>query len=373
VKSKDRSGIALFILLTSMIILSLSIRELIQMTGLQADRVRYQYNRLQALYLAKSAQSLARFILQWDYQLENNLKKDEASDTNQDLWNLPIPFPIPVELVRSLTGQMAETTGLANKDEVKEVDEEIGKKCDKFFSDFPGTAEYKISDLSSKLNLNDLNNPDVFATLVDLLQTQPEFLQSLQSKGIIPESLAREMRDYMDEDELENDTQSPEIDVYHAAQLEYGPKNRKYTNPDELRLIPSMDDEIYEYLLPFVNTYYIPGRTSPAKININTAAPELLQALMKNVSDAEKIGSDFAKDRTEKKRAYSDKGVAKALEDNFGLSSDKIRVGLLKGTSDAFLIQTTAQVNKVQIQLDSVVGRGKKNGVDPIAFTRLSP
>ena len=68
-----QKGIALFILLTSLVILSLGLKEILVITGLQADRVRYQYNRMQAIYLARSAQNLARFFLIFDQQIDKQV------------------------------------------------------------------------------------------------------------------------------------------------------------------------------------------------------------------------------------------------------------------------------------------------------------
>lgn len=374
-RRKPTNGIALFILLTSLVILSLGLKEILVVTGLQADRVRYQYNRLQAIYLARSAQSLARFFLIYDLQIDTQVLKDEASDTPSDIWAHALPFPVPAEVIQAMSGQLAEGAGLAEKNSTSSAapDEALLKKCDDFFSDFPGDAVSHTTDLSSRINLNDLGNSDVFAAFLELLQIDPQFLQSLTSKGLNPESLARQIRDYMDDDSIEKETNAQENEVYQTEQLDYGAKNRPFTHLDELKMIPSVDDEIYEYLSPFVSSVYLAHAGNLAKINLNTVSKEVFQSLLKSVSDPAQIAEDFVKDRAEKKRIYTAKNYAKVLEDNFGLDTTKIRLPILTGVSDMFRIETKATVNKVQISLEGIMGRGLKRPRDPFATQRISP
>lgn len=67
-------------------------------------------------------------------------------------------------------------------------------------------------------------------------------------------------------------------------------KNSLYESREELLLIEDMDAEDYKILRPFLTVYAQPG-TRALKININTAHPLLLQALI-----AELPGDSFAKD-----------------------------------------------------------------------------
>jgi len=379
-KTNQRNGIALFILLTSLVILSLGLKEILVITGLQADRVRYHYYRTQAIYLARSAQSLARFFLLYDLQIDNQVLKAEATDGPNDIWANPIPFPVPSEALQLMSSQMAEGAGLskasndANKDEAPPIDEALAKKCGDFFNDFPGNAVSQATELSGRINLNDLGNEHVFASLVELLQASPEFLQSLTSKGIRPLELARQIRDYMDANDIEDETQAKEDEAYRSDQLEYGPKNRPFTNLDELKMVPGVDDEIYEYLSPFISGVYLAHAGNIAKINLNTVTKEVFQSLLRNTSDPAQIAENFIKDRVENERAYTTKNYQKILEDNFGLDKDKIRPAPpLVGTSNIFRIETEATVNNVSIVFEGVMGRGLKKPRDPFATQRISP
>ncbi len=374
--SKAKSGIALFVLLTSLIILSLAIREMIVMTGLQADRVRYQYNRLQAIYLARSAQNIARFFLIFDKALENFQKGNPEAETDSlsDLWAKPVPLPFPSSLVQSLGGSLLGKEGEVQDKAQSDEEAEALKKCDTFFEDFSGNAVSQTSDMNSRLDLNSLSNEDTFETLKELLQSDPAFVTALTNKGRNPTSIAREIRDFMDDNDREEETESAEDDVYRAEQLDYGAKNRPFAHPDELRMIPSMDDEIFEFLSPYVSAVYL-ARTPPptAKINLNTVSKTLFQSLLMNVSDPAQVAEEFVKDRKEKERLYTDKTAKADLESRFGLDSKKIRLSLLGGRSDLFKIETTSQVNEVEVTLESYIGRGFKKPFDPFIIQRISP
>ncbi len=365
-----RNGIALFILLTAIIILSLLMKELLQATSSQANRVRNSYDRLQALYLARSAVHLSRFFLIFDQSIDKQLKKGETSDTLSEFWASPVPFPVPVELVQEKT---EELTG----SQVPTLDEDIYKKCEEFFSDFPGQAVSQASDLSALLNLNDLDEPsrNVFESFVALLTPNVDFLQSLHDRRMEPETLVRQMRDYADRNQEEEETRTSEDLAYSASQLDYRPKNRPYNVVDELKLIPSMDDELFEYLEPLVSAVYIVNRTKPAKINLNTVGKAVFQSLLKNVSNPEELATEFLEDRTKNETVYTDENAERLLKELFELDGDKIRLGLVRGTSDAFKIITTSAVHHTELQLETIVSRNAATGTvqAPIVLWRITP
>jgi type II secretory pathway component PulK len=178
----------------------------------------------------------------------------------------------------------------------------------------------------------------------------------------------------MDGNETESETTGSETPPYNSAELQYGPKNRAFTNLDELKLIPSMDDELFEYLSPHVSAVYIKNRKPPSKINLNTVSKEVFQALLKNVGNPEETAEEFIKDRTENARIYTDKTLAKMLEENLQLTGEEIRLGLLTGVSSAFEVTTEATVNQISISLSTIIPRasGAKK-VNPLIQMRVSP
>jgi type II secretory pathway component PulK len=369
-RKESKQGIALFILLASLMLISFALKELFQLTNTQAEKVRYQYDYLQAIYLARSAQNLSRFFIILDERIAAiSGQRDQSSDSSADLWSMPVALPIPADFLKAISGQ----AGTKDDGPSNSQTEDFQKQCQEFFSDFPGDATSQVEDLNRKLNLNDLNDPEVAQTLIDLLSANREISDWLQAKNISPTDLVREIRDYMDQDQSENDLNSPEDTIYRTLNLPYEPKNYAFTNLDELKMVPSVDDEIFDFLSRYVSAVHIAQRRKPARININTVSRELFQALLKGVSDPEKVTEDFFKDLKENKTVYTEANAAQRLSEKLGIDPAEIRGRLITGASDAFKIETTAYVNQVQVVLETIVGRGYKKPLDPLSVTRISP
>jgi len=371
--TQSRQGIALFILLSSLMLISFALKELFQLTNTQAEKVRYQYDYLQALYLARSTQNLARFFIILDERMAA-LAGDRAqsSDSLSDVWTLPIALPVPAEFLQSMTSQITgqkDSQDSANKSET----EDFQKKCKDFFEDFPGDATSQIDDLNRKINLNDLNNSEVAQALIDLISSNQPLSDWLRTKNVTPTDLVREIRDYMDPDQSENDLNSPEDTIYRTLNLPYEAKNYNFTNLDELKMVPSVDDEVFDFLSRYVTAVHIAQRLKPAKININTVSKEVFKSLLKGVSDPEKVAEDFFNDKKENKTIYTQANAVQKLSEVLGLETSELRASLITGTSDAFRIETTAYVNQVQVVLESIVGRGYKRPLDPYSVTRVAP
>jgi len=358
-KSK-RPGIALFILMTSLMILAFAMKDLIQTTNVQVERVRNSLDRMQAIYLARSTLRLARFFIQFDSITDPN------TDTLQDQWALPIPFPIPIQVLNSFLNQ--DSNGSDNsQQELDSHQKEQLKKCDDFFSDFSGDATAQIIDASSKINLNDTYNELVQKVLFSLLTPNYDFISSLEQRGIQPEEVVKEIRDFIDQDEEQNDTNAPETTPYLDAQLPYGPKNRRIFVLDEIKLVPSIDNQLYDYFSRFTTAINFKGRDQLGKINLNTVSKEVFQALLKDLSDPEETAKAFIKDREDNNRVYTDKDISQQLQ-SIGIDPQNVWLPLMTGKTDVFLVKTKAKVNDVQIELDSVVKRP-----NTVVRMRISP
>jgi type II secretory pathway component PulK len=372
----NRTGVALFILMTSVALLSLVMRELITASSTQATRVRNSADHVQALYLARSSLNLARFVLYIDHVIDFQKQKNmqiPATDMPDDLWATPNNFPLTAEeiqlLVKDKDENAAQKLGAPK-------DKDFSKHCQNFFDDFPGTAASVTTDLSSKIYLNDLGTAQgkpTFDLLVRLLQPNREFVQRLSEINTEPLALAREIRDYIDPDN-ENETKGPEIDAYSSLRLDYGPKNRNLITLDELKLVPHIDDVVFEYLSPLVNPYNIPNKiVGPSRINLNTVSKEVFQALLQEIADPEAIAERFIKDRAQNKRIYTADNAKQILNDALQLTPQNIFPNQITGVSDSFKIETTATVNNISVKLETIVSRPATATLEPIIQMRVSP
>lgn len=381
-RSRRQPGIALFLLLTALIIISLAMQDLLQGSRMQVERVRNAYDRMQANYLAHSSLNLARFFLLLNTSMKS-VMGDQGADTKLDIWARPLPFPIPFETVTAMTGQFSE-------EELGRDEEEHIEQCRDFFNDFPGDAMTEISDLSARINLNDLDVPVVQDVFRGLLMPDYDFADALDQRGIQPDEVVRQMTEYIgpsdaaeQDEEQENEFEQPapeeqptaDLLPYTRENLEYGPKFRPFVTRDELKLIPSVDDELYEYLEQFTTAVYFPQRQKPAKINLNTVEAEVFQALLgEQVSDPLRVAEEFITDREENNRVYTDQNIEEQLE-LFGFTAEQVPTSLLTGQTDAFLVETDVTVNRTQLNMEAIVRKPGTSGADrqPIVQIRISP
>lgn len=363
-----RKAIALLIVIASLIIISVSMRELIFTSSLQAKKVRNQYDRVQAIYLAKSTLALSRFIVLFDYFVEKQLNSEV--DSNQDWWANPIPFPVPIEAISMFAAPEAQEAVI---DSLNSRQESQLQKCDEFFAVFPGSATALIQDLSGTINLNDIADPDVQEVLYNLMGPNLDFIEALRARGIDREEVIREIRDYIDDNEEEDENKGSELTPYSSASLPYEPKNREMNVIDELKLIPSMDDQLYHYLSPFLSVVSFPNRKSPGKINLNTVPPELFKALLKETGDIESITEELEELRGETGILFTDDQIAEQIRE-LGLDEENLPMKLLSGKSTYFLIRIISTVNDVKLELEAILQKpGKDKIPQPFVSMRLNP
>lgn len=367
-KHSSKQGLALFILITSLVVLSLAMRELLTTTSLQISRVRNSYDRVQALYLSKSTLNLARFFILVDAVQDKQLS-GKTIDTSSDLWNLPIPFPVPVQMLNTLLNSEDDSSaGELSRDQTDKL-----ARCEEFFKDFDGDAVAKITDMSSKINLNDMANRDVQDSVEALLSPDIEFLNSLEDRNIRPIEVVHQIRDFIDRDLEDEETKGSEQDPYLNESLDYDPKNRPMVVIDELKMIPMVDDALFNYMRSYVSALYFSGRSSPSKLNLNTVGPEVFQALLKNVGNPEERAKDFIREREENSFLFSDESLKDDIE-SAGLEPENLRMPLIGGSAEVFLVETQARVGDMELNYEAYVKKPKgKTDRKPIVLVRVAP
>ncbi len=132
-----------------------------------------------------------------------------------------------------------------------------------------GAVSVQIEDLDGRLNLNRLfnaasNSPDVVY--------YDRFVRLCTELALDnPESLANALIDWIDPDQEVSAGGAEDID-YLGLDPPYAATNGPLESLDELRLVKGFDAETVARLAPFVSSY------GSGKLNINTAAPELLRS-----------------------------------------------------------------------------------------------
>ena len=156
----------------------------------------------------------------------------------------------------------------------------------------PVEAEnYRISglmeDQEGRFNLNNLVangeiDPQQLAIFVRLL-----------SALRLPESLAGAVADWIDADDLPFNANSVDSPYYASLQTPYRATNQPLININELLRVKDMDRNTLAMLRPFVTV--LPTRTP---INVNTASPEVLVALVQGLSSEEAYSMVAKRERT---------------------------------------------------------------------------
>jgi general secretion pathway protein K len=128
-----------------------------------------------------------------------------------------------------------------------------------------GTIKVSIEDAQGRFNLNSVANTaslQVFNRLLEVLRLDPQ--------------LANALLDWIDTDDLVRPGGAEDVD-YLNLNPPYRAANQPMVSVDELRLIRGFDAKTVAALLPYV-TVLPPTATS--EINVNTAPPVVLQALV---------------------------------------------------------------------------------------------
>ena len=145
------------------------------------------------------------------------------------------------------------------------------------------TVSGYIEDAQGRFNLNSLAiNGKMDPTALSV------FARLLSNLGLAP-GLAETAADWIDEDDELISQNSAESGYYLALQPRYRPSSLPYGSVDELLRVRGFDPSILEKLRPFVIAL-----PTPAPVNVNTASPELLSALVPALSleDARRIALD---------------------------------------------------------------------------------
>jgi general secretion pathway protein K len=135
------------------------------------------------------------------------------------------------------------------------------------------TVSGYIEDAQGRFNLNSLavgGKQDPLARAV--------FARLLSNLGLPPE-LAESATDWIDEDDELISQNSAETDYYMALQPRYRPSSLPYGSVEELLRVRGFSPSILEKLRLFVIAL-----PTPATVNVNTASPELLSAVVPSLS-----------------------------------------------------------------------------------------
>ncbi|MGD8372475.1 MAG: type II secretion system minor pseudopilin GspK [Syntrophobacterales bacterium] len=235
----SQSGAALILALLMISILVVLVLETMRAMQVEGAGARHFQYSIQAEAMAKSGVYLAMSVL------SDDLEENDVDHQGEAWGSLPEPDALPVALPEAGTLE-------------GEVLDETGK--------FP--INYLVDD--------DGNVRQAYQQVLERLLTNPPFLMDEEDA----QALVTAIRDWLDKDDEPAGEFGAETDYYQTLETPYEIKNNVLTSLAELRLIRGITDLLYfgkegEPGLKDLLTLYSDG-----KININTAGPLVLQALV---------------------------------------------------------------------------------------------
>lgn len=283
--SLNNKGVALLTVLVSILIMSLLTIEFQYSVAIERKLAYSDLNQLQAHYLAKSG---ARFgLLRIVLFLKAN-KKFEGNETIRQklttIWSLPLPpFPPATSTIKKLA----------------KADQDAAEKAVEETKISVGQFSQTITSESSKINLNSLMLTDKDLQRGDL---SIDFASAAPPKGLY-EYIARllynsvreifqksdnpidefgtsraddvvfDIMDWVNKDSVAFGNKNKDA-FYDQQKPPYKAKRGRFFTVDELKLVRSIDENLFRKLKPLVTVYSYDG-----KININEANKDVLKAI----------------------------------------------------------------------------------------------
>ena len=296
---RSRGGIALLVVLTTVLVLTILVSELSYTSTVRLMVAAHSRDRAQAVWLARSGVNLYRLILTANKQLEKSgigesLQEYTGINIGDALWQL-LPS-INTGLLRMLFSAGGDASDLEEEDvatfkqtgkvsdAVAEESRQGGLFDDKNFLDFDGDFSAEITDEESKINVNNLANRDTTqsiqlnATALQLYgrMSGEENDEWFREHNLDRWELIANLADWVDQDNLRAAAQGGyEDNLYNRLQSPYLTKNAPFDTKEEIRLVEGWQDDVYDR---FKDDLTIWGT---GKININTASDEQIKGLIR--------------------------------------------------------------------------------------------
>ncbi|MCU7830524.1 MAG: type II secretion system minor pseudopilin GspK [Candidatus Thiodiazotropha sp. (ex Myrtea sp. 'scaly one' KF741663)] len=221
-----------------------------------------------------------------------------------------------------------------------------------------GEVQALTTDLQARFNLNNLylqnestaEEKQEFALQLALFKRLLDLLE-------LDESIAQATADWLDQDINLQFPDGAEDNEYLNTEQPYRTGNSPMGNPSEIRLVKGVSAEAYETLAPYITA--LPENTP---ININTASPQVLQALVNTLDEqtAEQLIDEREENPFKNKKSFVDR--LKDLLDENKVKSQDIDP-LISVTSRFYQLETTVRMEFISQQLHSLLYKGDKDVV----------
>ncbi len=230
---RSERGIALLATLLAVSLMTILVVDFTTSSALGYRAAANQADELRALYLARSGIQVGIAVLERD-SIDDS-QQDHPYDSLNDIWAVPVP-PIPVD---------------------------------------GGTVSVSIIDEARKLDINRLYNSRQRQIDGNYAQIIARLFEGIGvSTDLIPV-----LADWLDPDSVDSPG-GAEADYYLQLTPPYEPRNGPMPTIGDLRALKGIDDATFMRLSQYLTT------VPEARVNANTASPEVLAALTPELSNS---------------------------------------------------------------------------------------
>lgn len=316
---KNDRGVALILVLGSLLVLTTLIVELAFNSRTSQDMAASSRDRLQAYYLARSAFNLVRLQIFTEKQLRSQFASVMKNMKGSGISSEPLCSQLPMStgllkglasgaLLGSLQGSengegKTEETGEKTAPENKETEDLDLSDASESFLSFEGDFEGQCLVEENKINLNafrvsleqflkqsesrePIPEDDTQKKLLFSLLSQDTFEADFHGKPDKIRNMVNALADWVDRndrvDEAPGVTGGDENAEFKKT-VEYKVKNAKFSSIGEIMLVPGMTDDLYEKLKKEVTIY------GEDKINFCQASDTLIKAFVSEIAAAQGV------------------------------------------------------------------------------------
>ena len=389
----SRGGIALLVVVTTMLILTVLVTELSYGASVRLMVATHQRDRAQATWLARSGVNMYRLVLMASKQLESQLKNIPASmiggeegQTLNDmlggdtLWQL-IPS-LNTGILRMLFTSGGDASDISEEDaaafqstgkvsdEVAAESREGGMFSDKNFLDFDGDFSADVTNEERRININRLASHDLTqniqsdATALQLygLMTGTENDEFFRERNLDPWDLIANLADWVDADNTGCGPRGGyEDNLYSRLEDPYKAKNALFDTKEEIRLVDGWQDDVYDRFKDDLTVW------GSGKIHLPSASQTMVYGLLRaNItnrvpSDSE-LDALYLKMQTEGALFMKGKDFVQYLT-NLGYELKPGMASTFTTSSRTFTVTSTGMVNDSAATITAVLDYGSSGSV----------
>ncbi|OQW52840.1 MAG: hypothetical protein A4S09_08325 [Proteobacteria bacterium SG_bin7] len=260
----NQKGVALLMAMASLLMMTFIAVEVQYGTQVEALSANQAINRLKAYYSAKAGVELSLYRILTYRKANSQFGKllGENSQLLDKIWQIPLSWPITIP----------NNVAKVNKDQFDKVLKE---------SSFDGKYVTTIESEESKIDINDLGSKAKVVRdaakqkILNIFQQKIKNDESFRDKydSYNFETLINNITDWIDEDTTgvtSGDERSLYSDIKETDKL---PPNQPFKTIQELHLVASMEDALYDVIAPLLTVY------GSGAINVNQASKEVLMSL----------------------------------------------------------------------------------------------